>query len=86
MENELIYICFFYRSQMSLFVHINETRTESNEVDDIFWLFRISFIYYSTIGFLTTMIVGYIISALTGGFHQQIDERLLTPIKRKHIK
>lgn len=57
--------------------HTNFNSTQGNEV---FWLFRISFMYYSVIGFLVTLIVSQIVSLLTGGASQKIDESLLTPL------
>lgn len=36
--------------------------------------------YYSVIGFLVTLIVSQIVSLLTGGASQKIDESLLTPL------
>lgn len=53
--------------------------TDSGE---IFWLFRISFYYYAVIGFLTVIIVSYPVSLLTGGFDNELDESLLTPLFR----
>lgn len=46
-----------------------------------FWLFRISFMYYSFIGLMVVIIVGYPISLLTSD-DSIVDERLLTPFMR----
>lgn len=48
--------------------------------EEIFWLFRISFMYYSVIGFVTCIVVAQVVSLMTGGASQQIDESLLTPL------
>lgn len=45
----------------------------------VFWLFRFSFMSYSVIGFVVAMLVGQMVSWLTGGAAQQIDENLLIP-------
>lgn len=66
----------------------NATLHSTNNIDDdngepheeIFWLFRISFMYYSVIGFIVMMVVSQIVSLLTGGASQRIDEELLTPL------
>lgn len=49
---------------------------------EIFWLFRISFMYYSLIGFLASALVAYVVSKFTGGC-EDIDERLLAPYIRR---
>lgn len=46
------------------------------------WFFRIGFMYYSLIGTLIVLIIGYPISLLTGGC-SDLDARLLTPIVRR---
>lgn len=54
----------------------------SNETSEKpFWLFRISFMYYSFIGFVLVFIIGYPVSLITGKA-KQFDEILLLPFKR----
>uniref|UniRef100_A0A1B0DA56 Sodium/solute symporter n=1 Tax=Phlebotomus papatasi TaxID=29031 RepID=A0A1B0DA56_PHLPP len=53
-----------------------------NEDDDTPWIFRITFMYYSTIGFILVYLIGYPTSLLTGG-NEVSDERLLAPFLRK---
>lgn len=50
--------------------------------DEGFWLFRISFMYFSFIGLLVVMIVGYPVSLITCDDNSILDERLLTPFMR----
>lgn len=61
---------------------INETILNDGQSkdDEIFWLFRISFMYYSFIGFIITIFVAQLVSLLTDGAAQNIDESLLTPL------
>lgn len=56
-----------------------ETPTDV-EPQEVFWLFRISFMYYSVIGFIIMMVVSTIASSLTGGAKEAVDENLLTPL------
>lgn len=53
-----------------------------NNKAEVFWLFRISFLYYSLIGFVTLLLVAYPVSILTGGYEAELDESLLTPLFR----
>ncbi|XP_044751036.1 sodium-coupled monocarboxylate transporter 1-like [Coccinella septempunctata] len=54
--------------------------------DPIFVLYRVSYIWYSMIGFLITVIMGLLASFATGSECScDIDERLLTPIVRNHF-
>ncbi|XP_055316602.1 sodium-coupled monocarboxylate transporter 1-like [Sitodiplosis mosellana] len=46
---------------------------------EVFWLFRISFMCYATIGFVVSIVVGQVVSWLSGGASQIIDENLLIP-------
>lgn len=50
-----------------------------NQNDNIFWMFRISFMCYSTVGFIVAMVIGQTISWMTGDIGQNIDENLLIP-------
>lgn len=56
-----------------------QTKTVKNPAENVFWLFRISFMLYSVIGFIVAMVVGQVVSWLTGGSSQPIDENLLIP-------
>ncbi|XP_055709051.1 sodium-coupled monocarboxylate transporter 1-like [Phlebotomus papatasi] len=57
--------------------------TEINDTeDDVPWIFRISFMYYSTIGCVLVYLIGYPVSLLTGGINVK-DQRLLAPFIRK---
>lgn len=49
--------------------------------EEVFWLFRISFMYLSMIGCLTVFMVSYPISLLTQA-NEVIDETLLAPFLR----
>lgn len=49
--------------------------------EEPFWLFRISFMYYTFIGFALVFIIGYPVSIVTGKA-KQFDEILLVPYKR----
>ncbi|XP_045471431.1 sodium-coupled monocarboxylate transporter 1 [Harmonia axyridis] len=54
--------------------------------DPIFVLYRISYIWYSMIGFLITVIMGLLASYATGSEGSGgIDERLLTPIVKNYF-
>lgn len=50
------------------------------------FLFRISYYYYSLLGFLATTAVAIPLSFFTGGFHQTIDKDLLTPLIYPFLK
>ncbi|XP_059608151.1 sodium-coupled monocarboxylate transporter 2-like [Phlebotomus argentipes] len=54
----------------------------SSDQEDIFWLFRISFVYYNLIGLFIGISVGYLTSILTGGNTVE-DQRLLAPFLRR---
>lgn len=46
---------------------------------EIFWMFRLSFMYYSLAGLIVMLIVSHIASRLTGGASQDLEECLLLP-------
>lgn len=50
-----------------------------NVSNDVFWMFRISFMYYSFIGCLVTVLIAYPVSYFTGGM-PDLDERYITPL------
>lgn len=63
-------------------VSITATTTATAIVhEEGFWLFRISFMYYSFIGFLIVIFVGYPVSLFTAD-DSILDEILLTPFMR----
>lgn len=49
--------------------------------EEVFWAFRISFMYFSLIGLLVFILVGYPVSLMTSD-DSVLDEKLLTPIMR----
>ncbi|XP_059613629.1 sodium-coupled monocarboxylate transporter 2-like [Phlebotomus argentipes] len=53
----------------------------SSDQEDIFWLFRISFMYFGFIGTFLGISIGYLTSLLTGGNTIE-DQRLLAPFLR----
>ncbi|GAB0097883.1 hypothetical protein DMENIID0001_135620 [Sergentomyia squamirostris] len=56
---------------------------EPEESDDLPLIFRISFMYYATIGIAMVYLVGWPVSLLTGG-NTITDQRLLAPFLRKN--
>lgn len=70
-------INFYLDSRTSASNSVHETASDSKQ--RVFWLFRISFMCYATIGFIVSLVVGQVVSWLTGGATQQIDENLLIP-------
>lgn len=56
-------------------------KNSENIDDDVFWLFRVSFMYFSLIGCATVWIVGWPISLLTNR-SEIVDEKLLAPFLR----
>ncbi|XP_037026329.1 sodium-coupled monocarboxylate transporter 2-like [Bradysia coprophila] len=61
--------------------HTTSTIPGTNDSEEPFWLFEISFMYYAFIGFVLVFIVGYPISLMTGKA-KRFDEILLLPYKR----
>lgn len=64
---------------------VDATTNNSHSIvseDEIFWMFRISFWYYGLLGLIITIVVSYVVSLLTGGYTDELDERLLTPLFR----
>lgn len=49
--------------------------------EEVFWAFRISFMYFSFIGLIIVFVVGYPVSLMTSN-DSILDERLLTPFMR----
>lgn len=60
------------------------TVTSNTDIDvsNIPWLFKISMMYYSLLGFILVFLIGYPISLMTGGGNNETDEILLTPLFR----
>lgn len=57
---------------------------ESSE--DVFYLFRLSYLWYTLIGVLTAISVGLLVSFMTGANKpQDVDPRLLSPAIRRFI-
>ncbi|KAJ6647887.1 Sodium-coupled monocarboxylate transporter 2 [Pseudolycoriella hygida] len=56
--------------------------TVTSTPDEDFWLFRISFMYFSFIGLIVVIVIGYPISLVTYDDGSILDERLLTPFMR----
>ncbi|XP_055701883.1 sodium-coupled monocarboxylate transporter 2-like [Phlebotomus papatasi] len=56
--------------------------TQLNDSEEIFWLFRVSYMYYALIGVFLGITSGYIASILTGGNTIE-DQRLLAPFLRR---
>ncbi|XP_055697908.1 sodium-coupled monocarboxylate transporter 1-like [Phlebotomus papatasi] len=60
--------------------------SQDTESEDVFWLFKIPFVYYSLIGLVINLLTSYIVSLLTGGNTVE-DQGLLAPFLRdKTIK
>lgn len=55
--------------------------------DNVFFLYRISFMWYSAIGYLVTVILGLIVSLLTGAENpENLNEDLLSPPIREILQ
>lgn len=60
--------------------------TKDNSSSEVFYLFRISYIWFSALGMLTTVIVGLIVSFITTPENPgNIDWDLLSPPIRKYL-
>ncbi|XP_059612658.1 sodium-coupled monocarboxylate transporter 2-like [Phlebotomus argentipes] len=62
-----------------------QTPVESTDGSDIPWVFKIHFLYHALIGFSLNLIVGYVVSVLTGG-NPSVDEKLLARFLRRTQK
>ncbi|XP_022915695.2 sodium-coupled monocarboxylate transporter 2-like [Onthophagus taurus] len=60
---------------------LTNTKTEFVQ-NDVFFLFKITYYYYSLIGVLTVIIVGMIVSWITKNEKEEVDENLITPWMR----
>lgn len=58
-----------------------QNNSQDTECEDVFWLFKIPFVYYSLIGLVINLLTSYIVSLLTGGNTVE-DQRLLAPFLR----
>ncbi|PSN54834.1 hypothetical protein C0J52_02933 [Blattella germanica] len=62
-------------------------KSTGSEEDDVFVLYKISFLYYNLIGMVTVFVVGILVSHLTEPPQpNQMDPMLFTPIVRKFMK
>lgn len=59
-----------------------QQHTATTEQDDMFWLYRISFMYYALIGCTIVWIIGYPVSVLTG-CTELTNENVLAPFMRR---
>lgn len=59
---------------------------EDSDNSAVPWYFRIGFMYYSLIGTIITMVVGFIVSSYTAGDEKPCDLKLLTPVCRRFYK
>jgi len=55
----------------------------NNRNEDILWVYRISYMWYIPIAIVSTLIVGVIVSVITGGNKEDVDSRLLSPLLLK---
>ncbi|KAJ3634046.1 hypothetical protein MTP99_010956 [Tenebrio molitor] len=55
-------------------------------VQDTFILYRLSYMYYTLVGAVTAVVVGFITSFLTGGNEKLIHEDLLSPVIYRFLK
>ncbi|KAG8201772.1 hypothetical protein JTE90_012830 [Oedothorax gibbosus] len=60
------------------------TETVTVLEDDVFFLFRLSFLLHPVPGTLVTLLLGYLVSFVTGG-SKDVDERLVCPFLRKYL-
>jgi solute carrier family 5 (sodium-coupled monocarboxylate transporter), member 8/12 len=51
--------------------------------ESVYWFFRISFMYYSLIGTVISMVVGYLVSVLFPDEDHYVDDKLLAPFMRQ---
>jgi len=55
-------------------------------MEEVFYLYRVSYLWYTLIGVLTAISVGLLVSFLTGANKpQDVDPRLLCPAIRRFI-
>lgn len=67
------------------FTPANSTNIDPRAQDDVLWLFRISFYYYTLIGASITLLVGNIVSAFTQDDSPPVHPDLLSPIIRRYL-
>jgi hypothetical protein len=64
------------------FVHRNDV-----EADDVFILYRVSFMYYTFVGMAVVFIVGIVVSLLTEPPNlQEMNPALFTPVVRAYVE
>lgn len=62
-------------------------RRSDTEADDVFVLYRVSFMYYTLIGMAAVFIVGIIVSLLTEPPNMRdMNPALFTPIVRRYVE
>jgi len=67
-------------------VAISDFWPTRESAEDVFYLFRLSYLRYTLIGVLTAITVGLLVSFLTGANKpQDVDPRLLSPAIRRFI-
>ncbi|XP_071451687.1 sodium-coupled monocarboxylate transporter 1-like [Hetaerina americana] len=60
------------------------TNTHIPEHDNVFWLYRVSYLYYTLIGFLAMAVVGFIVSYFTGFENlDTLDRNLLCSVSHR---
>ncbi|GAB0099580.1 hypothetical protein DMENIID0001_154640 [Sergentomyia squamirostris] len=61
------------------------SRSFEVDEDDVFWLFRLSFVYYAFVGTIIGFGVGYLTSILTGGQHIKNQNLLATFVRKTDL-
>ncbi|PSN54827.1 Sodium-coupled monocarboxylate transporter 2 [Blattella germanica] len=68
-------------------VTVTETTSEPIAESEVFFLFRITFMYYTLMGVAIVLVVGTLVSLVTEEPNQeQLDPVLFTPLVRKYIR
>ncbi|XP_063914126.1 sodium-coupled monocarboxylate transporter 1-like [Zophobas morio] len=57
----------------------------NKEVESVFALYRMSYMYYTVVGAVVAVVVGYIVSLVTGGTEKQVHRDLLSPIVHRFL-
>ncbi|CRK91471.1 CLUMA_CG005138, isoform A [Clunio marinus] len=73
---------FHEMSHLNSSVYVENFNADNSSIP---WIFRINYMYYSLIGTILVIIVGYPISLMTGGT-KNLDQKLLSPLfRRSHV-
>lgn len=75
---------FVFQRNATISTSLESTVNGFPSDEQIFWLSRISYMYYTMIGCLTVWIVSYPMSLLTKS-DKEVDERLLAPFMRRKL-